>query len=170
MKYFLGIRLPKDLEAACEEYRRAFRAPRTAAHITVIPPFVWERDVQELFIGVEKVLREVGPLNISGSGIGSFGTRVLFINVNLTPELNAMQKALAQELRQMGVPVDKRSYRPHITLATRLNPRQFSTYQDKLEGFDPDYSFLCSNLCLFHFTQEGRWEEYAKIPLGGGLL
>jgi 2'-5' RNA ligase len=46
--FFIGIRLPKELEEVCENYRRTFKAPRTVAHITVIPPFAWEEGAETL--------------------------------------------------------------------------------------------------------------------------
>lgn len=103
---------------------------------------------------------------VAGAGIGSFGTRVLFINVNLSLELKNMQASLAHQLRKKGVSVDKRLYHPHITLATRLRPGQFQRYQAELANFSPDYSFLCSELSVFQLSEEGRWLECGKITLG----
>jgi 2'-5' RNA ligase len=165
--FFIGIRLPKELEEVCEGYRRAFRAPRTVAHITVIAPFAWEEGAETLQELLKEALQPLAPFRISGSGLGSFGTRVLFVNVDLTSELEQLHRALARQLRQAGVKVDRRPYHPHITLATRLTPGQFARYQRELEGFAPDYSFRCDAISLFEFTVDGRWREQTKIGLNG---
>lgn len=165
MDLFLGITLPADLEATCEGYRRAFKAPKTIAHITVVPPFTWESRPEELQGLLEKSLGNACPFQVSGEGVGSFGTRVLFVNVDLTPELAALQQAITAALGQGGIAVDARPYNPHITLATRLDARQFAIYKAELSGFFPKYSFVCSHVSLFRFTQEKRWHKWCSLPL-----
>lgn len=165
MKFFLGIRLPKELEDTCERYRRAFKAPKTISHITVVAPFAWERTLEDLLETLKMNLADTQPFAVKGAGIGSFGTRVLFVNVTLTPELAALQKALVAGLNKEGISVDRHSYNPHITLATRLSTRQFSLYTAKIRDFSPDYVFTCASLSLFEFTDVGRWNECQRIPL-----
>ncbi|MDI9459937.1 MAG: 2'-5' RNA ligase family protein [Bacillota bacterium] len=165
--FFLGIRLPKELEETCENYRRAFKAPRTVSHLTVIAPFAWERAVEDLEEVIKTAVGSIPAFEIQGCGLGSFGTRVLFVNVDLSPELQKLHRALAQHLRQEGVSIDRRPYHPHITLATRLSPGQYARCQKELEGFSPHYSFLCEAVSLFEFTAERRWQERVKISLAG---
>ncbi|HBG09445.1 MAG: 2'-5' RNA ligase family protein [Limnochordia bacterium] len=163
--FFIGIRLPKELEEVCENYRRTFKAPRTVAHITVIPPFAWEQSAEELHQLLQSAVAHIPAFHIRGSGLGSFGTRVLFVNVDLSDSLQELHKALAESLGQAGVSVDRRPYHPHITLATRLTPGQFARCQREVEGFSPNYAFRCETISLFAFTAQRRWEEQATIPL-----
>lgn len=165
-EFFLGIRLPRELEETVERYRRAFKAPRTVAHLTVIAPFTWEKNAEELEELLGETLKGVAPLEIRGSGLGSFGSRVLFVNVELTPELQELQRTLTYSLQEQGIAVDKRPYRPHITLAPRLRPQQFAEYREQLADFEPRYSFRCEKLSLFQFRPAWRWEERIQIPLG----
>lgn len=165
--YFIGIRLPKKLEEACEHYRRAFRAPRTIAHITVVAPFNWDQSVAELHELLKEAVQPLAPFLIRGSGLGSFGTRVLFVNVTLSEELLQLHKNLTAGLQGAGVKVDRRPYHPHITLATRLSPVRFYRYKQELEGFSPSYAFPCTAISLFEFTADRRWEEQAQIALPG---
>ena len=90
--YFLGIRLPKELEETCENYRRAFKAPRTVSHLTVIAPFAWERAVEDLEEVIKTAVGSIPAFEIQGCGLGSFGTRVLFVNVDLSPELQKLHR------------------------------------------------------------------------------
>lgn len=166
-EYFVGIRLPQGLEEACEKYRRAFRAPRTVAHITVIAPFSWEKSPGELRAIIDQAVRPLSPFTIAGKGLGSFGTRVLFVNVELSNPLRELHTALTHSLAQAGVEVERRPYHPHITLATRLRPHQFARYKQELGGFSPEYAFTCEAVSLFTFTNDRRWEEREVIVLGG---
>lgn len=165
LDFFIGIRLPQELEEICERYRRLFKAPRTVAHITLIPPFSWEKDREELKSVLQKAAHSTAPFQISGSGLGSFDSSVLFINVTLTKELSELQRDLAAGLAAEGISKDKRPYHPHITLATRLNRGQFELYQKQLQDFKPDYAFCCREITLFQFTDKRSWQDCAKIHL-----
>lgn len=165
-EFFLGIRLPKGLEETCERYRRAFKAPKTVAHITVIAPFTWQEAPEDLVELIRIGLRSGGPFTVQGQGLGSFDSRVLFINVTLSRELQTMQKVLADSLAQQGVSLDRRPYRPHITLATRLTTNEFTLYQEQLAGFSPKYSFSCREITIFQLNRDRRWAEWARLPLG----
>ena len=77
--YFVGIRLPKELEEEWETWRRQFRAPRTVPHITLIPPFQWEQGQEELLDSFRNMLYQLFGLRRRS---GSFGTAVLFVNVS----------------------------------------------------------------------------------------
>ncbi|NMB00615.1 MAG: RNA 2',3'-cyclic phosphodiesterase [Firmicutes bacterium] len=168
--FFIGIRLPQELEETCERYRRMFKAPRTVAHITLIAPFTWEKSKKDLETVLKMAVRSNGPFHITGSDLGSFGTKVLFINVDLNRELSSLQEALARSLRTEGVLVDDRPYHPHITLATRITSQQFARYKSALEDFKPNYAFRCEEITLFQMTKERRWLDCAKIHLGGKIL
>ena len=76
-----------------------------------------------------------GPFLIRGEGLGNFGRRVLFVNVELSPELRSFQQDLAEILAEHGIPREKRPYHPHITLATRLRSNDFNKYQRQPEGY-----------------------------------
>lgn len=162
-KYFLGIRLPQQLEEECELWRRRFGAPRTVAHITLIPPFTWEST--NLLKLLKRGIGSTQPFLIRGRGLDSFGKRVLFVKVELTQDFGAFQHRLAQGLRRAGIPQEKRPYRPHITLATRLAPSQFDRFSLDVADFKPNYAFQCRGISLFKFTQRDGWQEAAKLPL-----
>jgi 2'-5' RNA ligase len=163
--FFLGIALPEKLEAEVEEWRRRFRAPRTRPHITLIPPFEWKHEYQSLLRIIEDVESRHEPFLISGEGLGNFGKAVLFVNVGLSSELQSFQEDLAETLAKYGIPREKRPYHPHITLATRLRPRDFEEYLKQLNGFSPSYEFTFSGTAVFKLVTEGRikrWELQRK--------
>ena len=164
--YFLGIALPKTLEAEIEKWRRKFRAPQTAPHITLIPPFTWAHDYERLLQIVKDVEKRHGPFLIRGEGLGNFGRRVLFVNVELSPELRSFQRDLAEILAEHGIPRETRPYHPHITLATRLRSNDFNKYQRQLEGYSPSYEFIFRETAVFKLFSEGsikRWKMLRGI-------
>ena len=154
------------MEEKCEKWRRAFQAPSTVAHITLIPPFIWEKDLHALITLLTNTAESVNPFFIRGKGIGNFGKRTLFVNVELDPNLDALQAGLAASLSAEGIPSERRRYKPHITLATRLDRRRFSAYKEKLSTFHPEYCFQCSKISLFQFKGH-KWQELEQILLGG---
>lgn len=164
--YFVGIRLPEQLEDECESWRRAFKAPLTVAHITLIPPFMWNKDQGDLETLIRENIRAVEPFTVQGKGLGNFGKRVLFVNVELNSHLRQLQDGLAKFFADQGIPRESRRYRPHITLASRLNRAKFNRFQKQLVDYKPDYSFKCTEISVFEFSADKSWEETSKMPLG----
>jgi 2'-5' RNA ligase len=167
-EFFVGI-LPPD-ESACEveQWRRKFRAPRTPAHLTLLAPFGWDQGQEQLLDALGEVCAGHRKFAIDCRGLGSFGKGVIFIDVVPAPELLALQAGLARCLEQLGVELEKRPYHPHITLATRLSPREFALYNKELIGYNPQYSFACGDITLFELIINGkmqRWQVSAAVPL-----
>lgn len=170
--FFIGIRLPPQLEEEVESLRRRFRAPKTPPHITLIPPFQWEGDYRRLFDDLCDVAGKMPPFTIKAAGLGHFGTGVIFIDVKSSKELTECYDSLHQRLEQEeGASLPPlRPYHPHITLATRLGREQFNTYWQELGGYDPQTEFTCQSLSLFQLFQRGRvrhWEVVREFKLNG---
>jgi 2'-5' RNA ligase len=161
--YFIGITLPPALEAEIEAWRRRFHAPRTAPHITLIPPFQWDHSYAELAAVVQSTASRRPQFTIRGAGIGSFGKAVLFVKVEPSPELLAFQRDLAGELEQFGVPVETRPYHPHLTLATRLTPQRFQAYVEELADYDPSYEFSFTRAGIFQLIDAGRGKRWQLL-------
>ena len=165
-EFFIGIRLPEKLEETCEAYRRAFKAPRTVAHITVIAPFSWERSANELHELLKEAVKPIAPFHIRGTGLGSFGTRVLFVKVTPSDELLGLHTALSTNLREAGVKVDRRPYHPHITLATRLSQGSLPAARRSWKGLLPPMPFhVRRSACLSsRLTAAGRNRRGSPSP------
>ena len=169
-EFFLAITLPKEFEAEVERQRRRFAAPKTAPHITLIPPFTWPGAGLDLEQIVLASVQGTSPFDIQAEGIGRFGRRVIYISVERSTELMTLYQNLASGLAEQGVIVrDKdRPYRPHITLATRLSPGEFNHYMEELKDYAPTQEFLCRQVALFKMTVQGRgrrWQVIRRIPL-----
>ena len=160
--FFLGLTLPEEFEEEVETLRRRFAAPKTAPHITLIPPFTWPGTDLELEQIISESIQGVSPFTIKAQGIGRFGRRVIYIHVELSEELMGLYEILESGLERQGV-VEKekdRSYRPHITLATRLSPGEFNHYMEELQDYSPSEEFLCQQVALFKMTVQGRTRRW----------
>jgi 2'-5' RNA ligase len=131
MRLFIAIDLPKTVKEklahAAESLGRQAESARVVPeenfHLTLV--FIGEtRRVDE----VRELMREVcvtryaEPFNITIGGVGSFrqgGTRryTWWVGVEAPLELYQLVTALSDTLRNGGFAIEKRSYRPHITLA-----------------------------------------------------
>jgi 2'-5' RNA ligase len=168
---FFGITLPDDFTEEVETIRRRFAAPRTAPHITLIPPFRWNRPETELERLVTSSIQGCLPFAVRTKGLGRFGQAVIFIDVVLSSELTELYERLKEGLRQEGIGdlAKGRPYHPHITLATRLSPGEFNRYMEELADYSPIREFLCHEVALFRMHTEGRfrrWQVARQLPLG----
>ena len=115
--------------------KRAFRAPRTVATYGD-RPFAWEEGAGNPAGAAKEALQPLAPFRISGSGLGSFGTRVL-LSTWISPA--NWSSCTEPWPGSSGRPVSRWTEgptHPHITLATRAHlPGQFARYQRELEGF-----------------------------------
>lgn len=171
IEYFLGITLPDDFTKEVEIIRRRFAAPRTAPHITLIPPFRWTSSEGDLERILMDSIRGCLPFTVTTKGLGRFGRSVIFIDVALSSELRKLYKRLKESLEQEGIDdlAKGRPYHPHITLATRLSPGEFDKYMAELVDYFPTGEFLCEEVALFKMQTEGRfrrWQVSRQLPLG----
>jgi 2'-5' RNA ligase len=128
MRLFIAIDFPSEvkqrlseLSRELERQARAGRAiPPENFHLTLV--FIGEtvrlREVIELMNTVCR--RElVEPLRLVFDGIGSFkGKRghSWWVGVDAVPELETLVVALADGLREAGFSIEKRSFKPHVTI------------------------------------------------------
>ncbi len=168
-KYFFGITLPATIDAEVESWRRRFRAPKTPAHITLIPPFLWEGSETMLINAALKSINNKPPFSVTAEELGSFGKGVIFIDIHPSNKLVSINKELVSNLSELGIQLDKRPYHPHITLATRLKPGQFINYQRELADYNPKFSFECEHITVFILDESGKfnsWIKWNELNLG----
>jgi 2'-5' RNA ligase len=83
---------------------------------------------------------------------------------SLPPELQSLQDALGERLLALGVPVESRAYRPHVTLARdagRLLP------PEPQGGSLPPVEWRSTGYVLVE-SRGGRYTRVAAYRLGGG--
>ena len=168
--FFVGITLPEDFTQEVEIWRRRFFAPKTAPHITLIPPFDWPASHDDLARSIGDSLKGLTPFPVTIKGLGRFGSAVIFINVAPSPGILRLHEKIQTGLAGAGIEnrAKGRAYHPHITLATRLSVGQFNQYMEELVDYLPESEFICHQVALFRLETQARirrWQVWRQLPL-----
>lgn len=129
MRLFVGLALSEEARQRLERLTLRLRAAEDG--LRWASPEQWH--VTLVFLGsVEsersaELLRELGKVrsaavSIEIDGLGTFDRAgVLYAAVEVGAELLELQRRVAEAVRGLGLPVEERAYRPHITLARSRN-------------------------------------------------
>ena len=93
--------------------------------------------VPHLTEGMDRIAEEIAPFSLAVSGVGSFGSRnrirTIWAGIPDPPlPLLGLQSALAAWCRELGIPLEDRSFKPHLTLGRVRGPQNLSTLADAL--------------------------------------
>lgn len=159
----------KDHFAKVYESSHAQKSP---PHITLQPPFKWEKDqLSQLKTTLQQFSHRQPAIPVTLSGFGAFPPRVIYIHVERTPELLAVQKALMdnleRELDLVDATAKSRPFVPHMTVAfkdlTKSNFRKaWPIYQDK----PFNYQLTIRELTLLRHNGK-YWEVEKGFPFNG---
>ncbi len=124
MRLFAGLELPEEVRGQLAALERGIPGARwldpDQLHLTVA--FVGEVD-RRTAVDVSESLAElrIPSLEIEIAGVGHFGplrrARTVWAGVSPTPPLLRLRKATLRRLEAAGAVVERRRYRPHVTLA-----------------------------------------------------
>jgi 2'-5' RNA ligase len=182
LRLFIGIRLAaataSDLAAAVHRLRS--KAPPEMLRWS--PPESWHITLQ--FLGsttlqqyecVAANLRELHhpPIQIRLGTLDTFDRAgVLFVDVPVTPELLALQQALAAATTPCGFTPEMRPYHPHITLARRKGKgggRELHNLKLQIDPPPHFSSFTAENFLLYESIprpEGSRYEIRDSFSLG----
>lgn len=119
MRLFVGLQPSQDFKEALTQVQDRLRASGVTGryldpsnlHMTLAFIGEWPENVSELLPEVEK------PFPITLSHIGIFEEAdVLWAGMNPSVELNNLAKRIRHILADEGIPFDRKSFNPHITL------------------------------------------------------
>jgi len=143
-------------------------ALKSPPHITLYPPFRWEEEeVPFLEKALERYAGELQPFEVVLKGFDRFDSRVLFVRVLPSAELEGwhvgLKKALAQNL---GLSLtDTRPFHPHMTVAFKdLRREQFPAAWAYFRAIDYERRFRAEALTLL-VHREGRWHVQRSFPV-----
>lgn len=168
---------PQEVQDYVNEVKQVFAdrynshaALKSPPHITLQPPFEWlETELAVLTQALSKFALQHLPIPIILCGFGAFPPRVVYINVQTTPELLALQTALMTEMAMnLGIidpSSNTRSFAPHITVGFRDLTRE--NFRDAWAKFQPhpvQFEFTVANLTLLIHNDQ-RWTIYQEFPL-----
>lgn len=142
MRLFTAVELPRRLTDAFERIQQgvpgAKWVPPENMHITLT--FLGEVDGGQ----AEDLTGELGRIDrpsfeLAPAGVGHFsggaGIKTLWMGLKPEAPLLALQKDVARACRRAGLPPDRRTFRPHITLARFNYPPDLDRARRFLERY-----------------------------------
>ena len=120
MRLFLAIDLPEQLQSDIEslylpELQNVRWTNSLQLHVTLV--FIGEQEKSRL----DEIIEAVGetpfqPITLSVEGVNHFKSGIIHLQIKENTELNTLHQRLHQKLAELGIHIEKRKYKPHITL------------------------------------------------------
>jgi 2'-5' RNA ligase len=169
-RLFFGVTIPAAVRGQVAELQSALkrlgvRAGNWSApdlfHITVL--FLGELDASHrpwLDEVGEFSARQVAPFQLTVSHVGSFErNRVLWLGVESDAgcaALAELHRAVSSKCQEnSALALDARPYRPHLTLARKLDVASYHTARSSIPGEMVRLVIPVEHLCLFESRREG---------------
>ncbi|MFQ3616501.1 MAG: 2'-5' RNA ligase family protein [Cyanobacteriota bacterium] len=175
-RFFIALIPPPaiqdDVKGVIQELGDRFQTHTAKAppHVTLQPPFEWspartDRLAEELAAFAQQQISV--PVHLLG--FGHFSPRVLYIHVEKTAGLLALQTTLAEHLEQTLGIVDpkakRRRFTPHVTVASRnLTPPTFQQAWALLKERPLDLKFWGDRLTLLRHDGH-QWQIHQEFAL-----
>lgn len=175
--YFVAIVPPSPIYEEAFEQKVYFKTKynskaslNSPPHITLHMPFKWvEKNEDELAGHLTTFAQENAPVTIQLNGFSSFPPRVIFINVEITAELDALQKNLERyfkrQLNLFNANYKELPFHPHLTLAFRdLKKPNYQKAWEEFVGKNYQASFLADKIALLKHSG-AVWEVFQEFDL-----
>lgn len=173
-KYFLALLPPKEIldrvhqikQKLQEEYGIKY-ALKSPPHITLKMPFSYNEAKEDRLVGRLRefaACKEPFPLRITG--VGTFGSRVIFLGVERSETLLQLQHDLIVFCKRELHLVDElsdRNFHPHMTVAFKdLKKPNFAKALAFVNERKFDADFLVSSFTLLK-RADGRWGAKKEV-------
>lgn len=180
--YFLAAKLPKEAKEYLKNWAEVNQSEFPFArwvhhedyHITLaFLGFAEEAMKQDVIDTMPRILKEEGPFTLTLNKIGTFGPhkkpRIFWADVEESEALNQVQKKVHRQCIEIGFQLDKKPFRPHITLARKWQGEE-DFVPDKLTEFEERLSFTVNEVVLYetHLDKTPKYHEYARFSLEKG--
>ena len=128
--YFIALVAPEEIDQQVLKWKNFFKeryecsvALKSPAHITIIPPFWMNEELENDLINS---IREFSIINakfeITLQNFEAFQPKVIFVQVVKSEILNGLYQSFADfiiSLNKFPIKKEDRHFHPHVTLATR---------------------------------------------------
>ncbi len=149
MRLFTAIQPSPGFRAALEDLQQRLREAGVTGkyreadglHLTLAFIDEWPEDITELLPVVRK------PFSVTLSHLGIFPeANVLWAGVDPCEELDLLAKQVRHRLADAGIPFDRKSFNPHITLARKpFVPEKVILSEIQV----PRVSMIVDDVCLY---------------------
>lgn len=180
MRLFVAIDIPDSVRAALDAFQRLLRpmaklnwSPAANMHITTKFIGEWPEDRIAEVTQALSTVRVAGPLEIRVKGIGWFPSerrpRVLWAGVDGGEPLQTLARATEQAVAALGVPLEERSFSPHLTLARIREAVSLEALHETLRGLssggDLDFGAFRASRFVLYLSGGGKYMRLAEFSL-----
>jgi RNA 2',3'-cyclic 3'-phosphodiesterase len=178
VRAFFALPLTREAVAACGRAREALRRrsegspitvrflPDDALHLTLCFLGSVERSGLPDFVRVLEASARVEPFSARFSGLGAFSSpkraRVLVAELaDAGGRFTELARVVSRGAENLGVPIDERAFRPHITLARLKRPSDVSDWLDQT-SLDPVMASF-GEVCLYESHLDPTGASYSVL-------
>lgn len=173
-KYFIAIVPPEPLLSEIRSIKQQIAdsygtkgALRSPAHITLHMPFSWEEAKENRLIETFSACFSGTPFTLRLHDYDCFEPRVVFIGIENSEPLVALQQAVVRRARQnlqlFNQSDDRRGFHPHVTVAFRdLKKAVFYRLWDYYQHQLFQAAFECQSFCLLKHNGNS-WEVFQEF-------
>jgi 2'-5' RNA ligase len=141
-------------------------ALKSAAHITLIPPFWFDYTSESLLTAtLQSFQTDKIPLDIQLYDFFHFSNRVIFITVNENHRLGGLRKETEDHFIQPFpgiIKPDDRAFHPHVTIANRdIKPGDFIRAWEHFSREKLEENFCATTISLLKLSLE-KWNVLAE--------
>jgi 2'-5' RNA ligase len=176
-RIFVGAFLTGELATAVQAIRQQYdkkTAEITAPHVTLAGTY-WRtgkatpKNEAKLINKLETWLPKLNAFELQLGGIRTFGSRVVYLDVEMTEALAAVRRTL---LNVMGADKHRR-FAPHLTLAMRLDEAAVEKMVAELRESEWHNGRYTQAINTLHLMQRGdddpSWRTILSVPLAEPL-
>jgi 2'-5' RNA ligase len=178
--YFIAVPLANDVKERLAKWQETV-APRFPFrswvhkedyHITLA--FLGDASVEQLQSvcqAMEQITKHHSPFSLSLATIGTFGNldapRILWQGVEKEEKLTALQRDVYAACVDIGFSLDRRPFKPHITVARKWQGEDEFRLDELRKGKTSEGSFLVDRIVLYqtHLDRLPKYEAIASFPL-----
>jgi 2'-5' RNA ligase len=176
-KYFMALVPPAEIlervTAIKEELQQKFGikyALKSPAHVTLKMPFSYNEAKEDFLASrLGEFVKERAGFSVEVNSVGTFGNRVIFLDIVKSLPLESLQSDLRGFCRKelnLVEELSDRNYHPHMTVAFKdLKPAQFREVLEVIKSRSFSAQFEVNQLSLLKRT-EGRWKVHRPIEFG----
>lgn len=181
--YFFAVKLPKEVKTFLNEWVQSHKENYPFGrwvhsedyHITLaFLGFAETKMIQDAIMTMGNVLAGEQPFSMTLQKLGVFGPpknpRIFWADVQSSNELMQIQKKVYEQCTNLGFELDKKPFRPHITLARKWKGDEPFEKEKLINLQTTEGSFVefeVSEIVLYetHLDQTPKYHEFAKFPL-----
>lgn len=144
---------------------------RQYPHITFKASFK-VHDIERYVAYFDALAGQTKPFEIRLEGIGSFGQKILYLDVAENPQLDQLHRKVIREMEtEFGIkpdPLEGEQVKFHATVCKPQTPDVFDEAWKMLEREPHEFTFLAQDIGIFyHLGGDHSWIVYRQMPLKG---